>query len=305
MSPSRFSGVLAPVITPFQADLSPDADRLLAHCKWLLGEGVELAVFGTNSEANSLSLKEKKTLLDQLLEGGIDPVSMMPGTGGCALSDAVELSGHAVELGCAGALMLPPFYYKGVSDEGLFAFYSEVIQRVASDNLRIYLYHIPPISQVPISLQLIDRLVKEYPGNIAGIKDSGGEWENTRALNEAGWPDFRVFCGSESFLLQNMQCGGAGCISATANVNPGAIRQLYDNWESPQAKQMQQELDEVRALFQIFPMIPALKAATALFADDDEWRRVRPPLVELGAKQLEELETGMHMAAFSMDGLGA
>lgn len=305
MSRSRFSGVLAPVITPFKDDLSPDADRLLGHCRWLLGEGVGLAVFGTNSEANSLSLAEKRHLLDRLVEGDIDPNMMMPGTGGCALSDAVELTAHAVKLGCAGALMLPPFYYKGVSDDGLFAFYSEVIQRVASSELRIYLYHIPPISQVPLSLDLIDRLVSLYPDNIAGIKDSSGDWENTRALNEAGWADFRVFCGSESFLLKNMQHGGAGCISATANVNPRAIRNLFDSWESADATQLQAELDSVRALFQSFPMIPALKAATAHFAEDDQWRRVRPPIVEMAAEQLAELERQMQAAGFDMPGLVA
>jgi len=305
LSISRFSGVLAPVITPFRDDLSPDADRLLAHCKWLIGEGVNLAVFGTNSEANSLSLAEKRHLLDSLVGGGIDPNALMPGTGGCALSDAVELTSHAVELGCAGVLMLPPFYYKGVSDDGLFAFYSEVIQRVASSKLRIYLYHIPPISQVPLTIELIDRLVSLYPDNIAGIKDSSGDWENTRALNEAGWADFRVFCGSESFLLQNMRSGGAGCISATANVNPRAIRHLFDTWESNEATQTQSELDTVRALFQGFPMIPALKAATAHFAGDSHWRRVRPPIVELSAEQLTELEGQMEAAQFTMPGLAS
>ena len=304
MSKARLSGVLAPVITPFKTDLSPDSDRLAAHCRWLIAQGAGLAVFGTNSEANSLSLNEKMRLLDSLVQGGIDPTAMMPGTGSCALTDAVELTGHAVKLGCAGALMLPPFYYKGVTDDGLFAFYSEVIQRVASDDLRIYLYHIPPISQVSISLKLIDRLVKEYPDNIAGIKDSSGDWENTRALNEGGWADFRVFCGSESFLLQNMQHGGAGCISATANVNPKAIRELYNSWEGSQAQQAQQELNEVRSLFQQYPMIPALKAATAYFARDDEWRRVRPPIVELESQQREQLEAQMRSSGFSMSGLG-
>tara|TARA_R110002073_G_scaffold300477_1_gene467839 strand:- start:533 stop:1273 length:741 start_codon:yes stop_codon:yes gene_type:complete len=243
-------------------------------------------------------------LLDSLVQDGIDAAAMMPGTGACALTDAVELTSHAVKLGCAGALMLPPFYYKGVSEDGLYAFYSEVIQRVGSDDLQIYLYHIPPISQISISLSLIDRLVKSYPDNIAGIKDSSGDWENTRALNEGGWADFRVFCGSESFLLQNMQHGGAGCISATANVNAKAIRELFDSWESPEAEKIQQELNRVRSLFQQFPMIPALKAATAHFAKDDEWRRVRPPIIEMGAEQREQLEAEMRAADFTMKDLG-
>lgn len=303
LNTARFNGVLAPVITPFKEDLSPDSQRLIAHCNWLLSQGVGLAIFGTNSEANSLSIKEKKQLLDDLTDAGIDPKSMMPGTGSCALSDCVELTKHAVDLGCSGSLMLPPFYYKDVSEDGLFAFYSEVIQQVASANLRIYLYHIPPISQVPISLHLIDRLVKAYPENIAGIKDSSGDWENTVALNAGGWPDFKVFCGSESFLLQNMIHGGAGCISATANVNPAAIRQLYDNWNSNKAEELQQQLNQVRSLFQAFPMIPALKAATAYHSKDDNWLRVRPPIVELDSSQLQKLSVEMNSIDFSMPGL--
>ncbi len=303
MSRPRFSGVLAPVITPFREDLSPDFNRLLAHCNWLLDQGVGLAIFGTNSEANSLSISEKMQLLDTLLEAGIDSSAMMPGTGSCALTDCVELTKHAVGLGCGGSLMLPPFYYKGVSDDGLYAFYSEVIQRVASSQLDIYLYHIPPISQVPISLNLVDRLMKEYPENIAGIKDSSGDWENTLALNKAGWPDFRVFCGSENFLLQNMIHGGSGCISATANVNPAAIHHLYVNWRSERAEQLQGQLDEIRALFQRFPMIPALKAATAHFGNDREWLRVRPPISEMKTSQLQLLKTEMRGAGFSMDNL--
>ena len=127
------SGVLAPVITPFQADLSVDAERLVRQCRWLLARDCGLAVFGTNSEANSLSVEEKIDLLDALTGAGLDAARMMPGTGACAIPDAVRLTSHAVKLGCSGVLMLPPFYYKGVSDEGLFRAYSEVIQRVGDD----------------------------------------------------------------------------------------------------------------------------------------------------------------------------
>lgn len=303
MSTHRFNGVLTPVITPFQEDLSPDGERLVAHCKWLVNQGVGLAVFGTNSEANSLSINEKILLLNQLVESGIDPALMMPGTGSCALTDCVKLTAHAVTLGCAGSLMLPPFFYKAVSDDGLFGFYSEVIERVSSSNLRIYLYHIPPFSQIPISLSLIDRLVKAYPQNIVGIKDSSGDWENTKAFNAGGWPDFRVFCGSESFLLQNMQHGGAGCISATANVNPAAIVALYNNWESPEADQAQQQLNLIRNIFQSYPMIPALKAATSLYSKDSNWLRVRPPIVAMHNDQLDQLKSQLSSAEFDMPGL--
>src|SRR5690349_1291378 len=213
VSSHRVRGVFAPVVTPFEADLRPDAMRLVRHCRWLLEQDAGLAVFGTNSEANSLTVREKLHLLDVLAAAGIPAERMMPGTGCCAFPDTVELTRRAVAQGCAGVLMLPPFYYKGVSDDGLFASYAEVIERVADDRLRIYLYHIPPVSQVPITLALIERLLARYPRIVAGVKDSSGDWSNTRAMIERFAPQgFRVFSGSETFLLATLRAGGAGCI---------------------------------------------------------------------------------------------
>lgn len=301
---TRLRGVFSPVITPFAADLSPDADKLVRHCRWLLSQDVGLAVFGTNSEANSMSVGEKKALLDALVEAGVPGNRMMPGTGCCALSDSVELTRHAVRHGAGGVLMLPPFYYKGVSDDGLFASYSEIIERVGDDRLRIYLYHIPQVSQVPITMSLIERLLKAYPGVIAGIKDSSGDWENTKTMLDRFQPQgFDVFAGSESFLLANMRGGGAGCITATGNVNPGAISQLYRTWEQADADAQQKALDAVRGTFAKFPMIPALKAAVAHFADDAGYANVRPPLVKLNAQQNSELLAALKALNFSMSGL--
>ena len=299
--PGLFSGVLTPVVTPFDAALNPDATKLTEQCRWLLSQGVGLAVFGTNSEANSMSVAEKAALLDALIDGGIPGERLMPGTGCCALSDSVALTRHAVELGCAGVLMLPPFYYKGVSDDGLYRNYAEVIERVADKRLRIYLYHIPPIAQIGLSVDLIERLVKDYPGTIAGIKDSSGDWTNTAAMLERQWDDFRVFVGSETFLLANMRNGGAGCISATANVNPAAIARLYERWQNDDADEQQEALDAIRAIVQAFPMIPALKAIVARFAEDDSWAATRPPLQSLSAEQRESLYRQLLDAAgFSM-----
>jgi 4-hydroxy-tetrahydrodipicolinate synthase len=230
-------GVLSPVVTPFLRDLSPDTGRFVRHCKWLLANGCSgLAVFGTNSEANSLSLDERMRLLESLVEGGVPPEKLMPGTGCSALPDSVRLTAQAVELGCAGVLMLPPFYYKGVSDEGLYNSYGEVIQRVGNARLRIYLYHIPSVSGVPITLGLIERLLSTYPQTIAGIKDSSNDWSHTQKLLDAfRGIDFGVFAGSETFLLQNMRAGGAGCIAAGANVNPHGIDAVFRNWQAPGA----------------------------------------------------------------------
>lgn len=302
----KMKGVLSPVVTPFDANLKPDAKRLIAHCKWLLSNDVGLAVFGTNSEANSLSLNEKMSLLENMVEGGIPADRMMPGTGCCALDDSVALTKRAVELGCGGALMLPPFYYKGVSDEGLYRNFSEIIQRVGDDRLRIYLYHIPPVAQVPISLTLIERLLKEYPGTIAGAKDSSGDWSNTKAMLDQFQPEgFDVFPGSESFLLAAMRDGGAGCISATANVNPGAIAKLAATWQKDDADAQQEALNATRNIFQTYVMIPALKAAIAHYGHDAEWNRLRPPLVELTEPEQKKLVDALDANGFAMPGLAA
>jgi 4-hydroxy-tetrahydrodipicolinate synthase len=299
----RIRGVLSPVVTPFKADLSPDPERFVRQCRWLTSQDVGLAVFGTNSEANSLSVDEKIDLLDRLVGAGIDPGRMMPGTGCCALTDSVRLTAHAVKVGCAGVLMLPPFYYKGVSDEGLVRSFAEVIERVGESRLRVYLYHIPPVAQVPITLGVVERLLKAYPAQTAGMKDSSGDWSNTQAFLDAfASSGFDVFAGSETFLLRTMRHGGTGCISATANVNPGPIARLHATWQAPDADAQQARLDEIRGVFQKFPMIPALKAAIAHYGKDAGWSTVRPPLVELTAEQARALVAALDGKRFGMPG---
>src|SRR2546421_941722 len=225
---ARIRGVLAPVVTPFRADCSPDKERFIAHCQWLLSQNCGLAVFGTTSEANSLAVEERSTLLEELVATGIDTSRMIAGTGGCSITETVKLTSQAAKHGCAGVLMLPPFYYKGVTEEGLYRYFSEVVQRVGDARLRIYLYHIAPVAMVGITVGLVERLLKSYPNAIAGMKDSSGDWNNTRIfLDVFAQSGFDVFVGSESFLLANMRSGGAGCISATANVNPAAVHKLY------------------------------------------------------------------------------
>lgn len=306
---ARIRGVLSPVVTPFDAELRPDVPRFVRHCRWLLDQGVGLAVFGTNSEANSLSVAEKIALLESLVDAGLPPERIMPGTGCCAFPDSVELTRAAVRLGCGGVLMLPPFYYKSVPDEGLLRSYAKIIERVGDSRLRVYLYHIPPVSQIPISLALIERLLRDYPGTIAGIKDSSGDWDNTRAMLERFQPrGFDVFAGSETFLLATLRGGGAGCITATGNVNPAPIARLareWREWEIPEADRRQAALDAVRAAFQQFPMIPALKAAIAHYGADPRWVTVRPPLIELDDAQQRTLTQTLDTMRFSMPGLAS
>jgi 4-hydroxy-tetrahydrodipicolinate synthase len=309
----RIRGVLAPVVTPFKNDLSPDRQRFIAHCKWLLSQDCGLAVFGTNSEANSLSMEERLNLLDELVAAGVDPSRMMPGTGCCSIMETVRLSKQAVGNGCAGVLMLPPFYYKDITEEGLYRYFSDVVQRVGDGRLKIYLYHIPPVAVVGITPKLVERLLAAYPDAIAGMKDSSGDWNNTKTFLDAfsvragRASGFDVFIGSETFLLANMRNGGVGTISATANVNPAAIHELYTEWKNPDADDQQAKLDVVRQVFsdKKFPsMIAALKQAIAIYADDLDWARVRPPLVELTSDQAKTLAADLKAIEFTMPGIG-
>jgi 4-hydroxy-tetrahydrodipicolinate synthase len=303
--PEPIRGVLAPVVTPFKTDLAPDSERFVAHCKWLLSQNCGLAPFGTTSEGNSLAAEERSTLLDALIAAGVDPLRMMPGTGCCSITETVKLTAQAVNHGCAGVLMLPPFYYKDVSEEGLYRYFSEIVQRLGDARLRIYLYHIPPVAVVGITTGLVERLLKAYPNTIAGMKDSSGDWNNTKTFLDA-FNGFDVFVGSESFLLANMRNGGVGTISATANVNPGAIHKLYTDYirtqtsdvrdqtsdiehQTSKMERQQADLNVVRDLFGKYPMIAALKQAIAIYANDPGWAKVRPPLVELTAEQAKNL----------------
>jgi 4-hydroxy-tetrahydrodipicolinate synthase len=300
---NRLRGVIAPVLTPFDDRLEPDVGRFIAHSRWLVDNHAGLAIFGTNSEAASLSVPERLSLTEALVEGGVPPAKLMPGTGACALPDAVELTRHASKLGAAGVLVLPPFYFKGVSDDGVFAYYAEIIERVGSGCAPIYLYHIPQMSQVPITFGLIERLLKRYPPVIAGAKDSSGDWNNAKAMIENyAASGFDVFPASESLLSQSLPIGGAGCISATVNMNPAGIHRLFEAWQSPEGPDLQAKADTVRKVFQAAPMIPAMKHAVAHFAAHPVWRKVRPPLVPLddaaGRVVLDQLEA----AGFDMPG---
>ena len=300
----RIKGILSPVVTPFTAELSPDTERFIAHCQWLISQSCGLAVFGTNSEANSLSVNERIALLDSLVAADVDPARMMPGTGCCALTDTVRLTEHAVKAGCAGVLMLPPFYYKDVSEDGLYASFAEVIERVGDARLRIYLYHIPPVAVVGITPKLVERLLKAYPAAIAGMKDSSGDWANTKKFLDAfAKSGFDVFVGSESFLLANMREGGAGCISATANVNPAPIDKLYREWRNADAQAQQDALNAIRKATGQYVMIPALKAVIARFAKDPAWTTVRPPLVALTEAQAQKVVDDLEKLGFGMPGL--
>ena len=284
---NNFSGVIAPVLTPFAEDGAPDPDRFIEHAEWLLsdeGGCHALAPFGTTSEANSLGLDERMELLEDLIDAGVEPLSLMPGTGTCSLMDTVILTQHAMDLGCGGVLMLPPFYYKQPSEEGLFRYFADVIDEVGDDRLKVYLYHIPPVAQVGFPLSLIERLRQEFPETVVGLKDSSGDWSNMKAILEA-FPDFELFPGSELFLLDGLRHGAAGVISATANINARIMRSVYEDWRAEDADRLQVKISAMRASVQTFPMIPVLKAVISHYRRDPQWRELRPPFEALDASE--------------------
>ena len=296
---SGFRNVLTPVLTPFARDGGVDLALLESHCRWLADKGSDLAIFGTNSEGNSLSVAEKLRAIDHLAGAGIAASTMMPGTGSCSLPDAVDLCRHAAAAGCGGVLLLPPFYYKDVTDEGLFRFFADVIAQVDDGRLKIYLYHIPPVAQVGFSLDLIARLIDSFPGTISGIKDSSGDFAHTRTLIER-FPGWGVYCGNELNLVEAMSLGAAGCISATCNINAGKIAEAATNWNQPDTAERQAQLTEIRSAIAKFPMIPALKAVASRFYDNSFWQNPRPPLLGLSAEQRTQLYGALDAFDYSM-----
>ena len=293
----RTRGVLAPVLTPFDRDLAPDPKRFVAFCRVLTQLGIGLAPFGTTSEGNSLDAEEKMMLLDALAAGGIDMGRVMPGTGACSLTETARMCSHAVRVGCAGVLMLPPFYYKNVTDEGIYRAYASVIDKVGDNRLKVYLYHFPRQSQVPLSLPLIERLIKAFPRNVVGIKDSSGEFANMEAMRKA-FPGFDVFTGSEAHALKLLRIGGAGIISANANVNGAAMVELLKRWREPAAEGLQEALTAFRVAVQDFPLIAALKALVARATGDQAWRITRPPLVDLTIEAEDAMVKRLEKAGF-------
>jgi len=295
---AAFAHVTAAIATPFRADdLSVDFELLERHAHWLLSNGCDgLVLFGTTGEAASLSLAERAIVLEHLLKCGIEPRRVLVGTSACAIAEVVELTRRCAQLGCAGALIMPPFFFKGVSVDGALSFYLEVFARCGAALPPIYLYHIPQNSGVAVGPELVARLLERFATKIRGYKDSSGDWANTVEIR-ARFPQLETFVGSEALLLANLNAGGAGCISASVNVQPVATRQLYDHWRSGQAGSLQEELSRLRkTLERAGPLITSTKAAVAALHREPAWAIPRPPLVALSpseqtalASQLREL----------------
>jgi 4-hydroxy-tetrahydrodipicolinate synthase len=292
-------GVLAAALTPMREDLSVDRAAFAAHCRRLLDAGCHgLAIFGTTGEANSLSIEERIDAWTGLVEDGIPADTLLPGTGACALPDAVRLSRAALELGAPGVLALPPFYYKGVSDDGLFRFFAELIERVGDDRLRLFLYHIPPMAVVGFTPELLGRLLDAYPGVVAGTKDSAGDPERIERVCREYGDRLAVFAGSERYLLDTLRWGGAGCISATVNVFAPQARAVYDAFAAGEdAEPAQATLTEARAFMDGRALIPSLKALMRELTGDAGWANLRPPLEPLDDEAARDLLAHLPAAA--------
>lgn len=277
-----FGGVNAAVLTPMHDDLSPDLDRMAAHCNWLLANGCDgLAVLGTTGEANSLGVSERMALVEGLLARDVPAARLLPGTGTPSITDTVALSRHAAGLGCRGVLMLPPFFYKAPSDDGLFAYFSEVLNRVG-EGPAVYLYNFPQQSAVPFSLDLVGRLIRAFPGAVRGMKDSSGDFAYTSSVARAFAPEgFEVYCGDDGALHDLLEAGGAGCVTAAANVASDLSARVFAHRGTPAGAEAQRALSAVRRAVSSAPLIPGLKALTARRTREAAWTVMRPPHLPL------------------------
>jgi 4-hydroxy-tetrahydrodipicolinate synthase len=284
-------GVIAPTLTPFNDDLTIAEDLYIAHAKRCLADGcVGLAPFGTTSEALSVGMDERMDMLEKLAASGIAPAQMIPGTGLTSLPDTIRLTRHAVELGCGGAMTLPPFYFKNVADDGLYDYFRRLIDGVADDRLNIYLYHIPQVSGVGLPVPLVRRLHEDFPDTIVGIKDSSGDWANTSAL--LGIEGLIVYPGSELPLMEALELGATGSISATANINAAGIAEvirLFDTGNKAAAAKHHETVKKFRLTVQGYAPIPVMKRLLALASGDGRWANTRPPLLPASIEEGQAL----------------
>jgi 4-hydroxy-tetrahydrodipicolinate synthase len=284
-------GVIAAAATPLTDNGAIDTAAYLDHCRWLLEHGCDgINVLGTTGEANSIGLAARHSLLDAVGASGLPMTQLMVGTGGCALSDTVELTRHAVQCGFAGQLVLPPFYYKPVDDDGIFAFFARLIDTVADDRLQLYLYNFPQLTGIPFSIAVIQRLIQAYPGVVVGLKDSSGDIDNAVAIVDA-CPGFAVFPSSEAVLQQGREQGFAGCISATVNLTSADAGRVWQNPATPEAKTRQASISQIRAYIASYTLVPAIKFLLRRLHDSPVWERLLPPMVPITAAQGDALST--------------
>ena len=278
---SPLGGVWCATLTPLAADGRPDHAHLAAHVQRLFAAGVDgVALFGTTGEGQSFSVAERLAGLEALLDAGVDPARIIVGTACAALPETIELTRHAVACGCAGALVLPPFFFKGISDDGVYASYARIIDTVADARLRLFLYHIPQATGVPITDAVVARIAAAYPIVLAGIKDSECNLEHSLRLL-ASFPNLAIFVGFEPHLPAALAAGGVGTICGVANLYPRLVRRLFDRALAPDHREDLARVDRFIAALEPFPLFAAFKALQAELTGDSAWDALRPPLVPL------------------------
>ena len=292
-------GVWAATLTPMNKDLSVDLDQLINHVSGLFDRGCDgVALLGTTGEANSLSLEERLALIDAAGKAGFGAEKIMTGVGCCSEGDTLILARAAIDAGYPNLLMLPPFYYKGVSEEGIFQSYANIIEKLNDDRARIIIYDFPQMTGLEISADLLVRLRRAFPDSVIGIKDSSGNWDDMKEACDR-LPGFAVYAGTEKYLLPVLRAGGAGCVSATANVTSPGMANLLANWENDTADRLQDDVTNLRMTLQAYPAAPGLKALMASATDTPEWRTVRPPFVNLSDDQEKQLLNDLKQIGFN------
>lgn len=282
-------GVMAAVLTPMTDSLEIDHKGLEKHCRWLLANGCDgLAVLGTTSEANSFTVNERLALLEHLAQSGIPGEKFLPGVGCCAMADTAALARQALAMGAMGVLMLPPFYYKNLSEDGLFASFARTIDMVGDARLRVYLYHFPQMAGVPIPNGVIERLLKVYPGIVVGMKDSSGDFAHMEEVVRA-FPGFAMLSGADHLLLPLLKSGGVGCITAVANVASALAAEVCAHFRTARGEAAHSMLSSVRALISGPSQVAALKEIMARHSGRASWRNIRPPLMPMTSEAGEAL----------------
>jgi len=280
--------VMTASLTPLDQNLDIAGQHLAHHVQWLLSRKASgVILFGTTGEGNSFSASERKKGLEAVLHAGIEPERLMVGTGCCALTDTLDLTKHALDVGVHQVLMLPPYYYKKPTDDGLLASFDHLLQCVGTSKIEVYMYHFPQMTGIPITFELMERLLHAYPNHIRGLKDSSGDREGILAMIRH-FPQLHIYAGSEQFLLDSLRAGGAGCISATANVTSMLASELVFQSTSPRSDNLQHHLYQIRQVIEQWPMIAALKALMLHITGNDLWSNIRPPLRPLSSKDTQK-----------------
>lgn len=298
----QISGVWAAALTPLDAQGNIDLKTFTRHVNWLLKNGCHgVVIFGTTGEAPSFTMRERIDALDHLIENGVSPSKLVVGTGYCAFEDTFRLTVHATDRQCAGVLVIPPFFFKGISNEGIIGYYAKLIEDVG-ENISLYLYHFPDMSGVGISHDVITTLVERYPEQVKGVKDSSGSLENMKAMASL-FPQLSIMSGDDDLLLPLLEHGGKGSITATVNLIPSQLRQVYDNFTSGQEQDqnMLTLIENVwnKTLLQ-YPVTEAIKIYLSLHTNHKDWQHLRLPLVPLPANQVDDMLTSLEQYGLSL-----